>query len=338
MSHVIALDAMGGDKAPLCVLEGAVRALKTHPGIRFLIYGQQDVVLPLIKASKPLIESSEFIHADDVVSADTKAVTALRSLKHSSMRLAIEAVATGKAQAVVSAGNTAAYVALSKMILKMIEGIDRPALPAILPSPHSSTILLDAGANLQCDADILTQFAVMGECFAQVLLGKTQPSVGILNVGSEDSKGHPVLQETAQMLRELSEFNFQGFVEGSDVPLGKTDVVVTDGFSGNLVLKAIEGTAHLVVTTLKKALSASPRGRLGYLMAQPAFKTFKKLMDPRLHNGTLFLGLKGLAVKSHGGMDGIGFANAVLVAVKMIDQKLIEKIMDRQGKRPLEND
>lgn len=331
MSRIcLALDAMGGDNSPHAVLAGAELALQHNPYLYFHIFGHQDQVLPLWKTTQRLSSVSQIHHTDEVIPPALKPTQALRSLKHSSMRLAIESVASGEAQAVISGGNTGAYVALSKMLLKMITHIDRPVLPALIPSIKGTTVLLDVGANLHCDAENLVQFAIMGECFARILLQKEAPSIGLLNVGSEESKGHLALHEAAQMLRQIPGLNFYGFIEGSDITLGTVDVVVTDGFSGNLVLKAIEGTAQFFARLLRDTLSSSVRGQLGYKIATPAFTKIKEQIDPRHHNGTLFLGLKGLAVKSHGGTDAVGFANAIHVAVRMVQRELVLSIEERQ--------
>jgi len=331
MSRIcLALDAMGGDNSPHAVLAGAELALQHNPHLYFHVFGHQEQVLPLWQATQRLSGASQFHHTDEVIPPNLKPTQALRSLKHSSMRLAIESVASGKSQAVISGGNTGAYVALSRMLLKMITHIDRPVLPALIPSIKGTTVLLDVGANLHCDAENLVQFAIMGECFARILLQKEAPSIGLLNIGSEESKGHSALHEAAQMLRQIPGLNFCGFIEGSDITLGTVDVVVTDGFSGNLVLKAMEGTAQFFARLLRDTLSSSIRGQLGYKIAAPAFTKIKEQIDPRHHNGTLFLGLKGLAVKSHGGTDAVGFANAIHVAVRMVQKGLVLSIEERQ--------
>lgn len=324
---------MGGDYAPHSVLDGAELALQKDPGLFFLIFGRQDQLDPLLKEKKQLVQASSIYHTDEVIEASLKPTQALRGFKRSSMRLAIEAVASGQAHAVVSAGNTGAYVALAKMLLKMISGIDRPALPALIPSMTGTTVLLDVGANLICDVENLIQFSLMGECFARTLLQKTAPSIGLLNIGSEESKGHAVLHETAQQLKEMPSLNFRGFIEGSDIARGTVDVVITDGFSGNLVLKAIEGTAHFFNKLLRSSLSQSIRGKVGYKIASPAFEAVKNHIDPRLHNGTLLLGLRGLAVKSHGGMDAVGLSNAIQVASHMVQKNLVQTIEKRQLER-----
>jgi glycerol-3-phosphate acyltransferase PlsX len=245
------------------------------------------------------------------------------------MGMAVDAVAKGEACAVVSAGNTGAYMALSKIILKTLNGADRPAIPAILPTVQGRCVVLDVGANIDCTPEILLQFALMGEAFASYLFKIDKPSVGLLNVGSEELKGNAVVQSAYQLLKQIPDLNFHGFVEGDHISAGKTQVIVTDGFSGNIALKTIEGTAHLIRHFLKESLEGSFLGKLGYLIARGAFKRLQKRMDPRLYNGALFLGVQGIAVKSHGGTDAVGFANAIHVAVHMAQQEFIRHVEDR---------
>ena len=245
------------------------------------------------------------------------------------MGMAVDAVAKGQASAVISAGNTGAYMALSKILLKTLDGIDRPAIPAILPTIKGKTVVLDLGANIDCTPENLVQFALMGEAFARQLLDIEHPSVGLLNVGSEELKGNATVQAAAQLLKNFPDLNFQGFVEGDDITSGKTDVVVTDGFSGNIALKSIEGAARLIRHFLKESLSGSLRGKLGYIIAKPAFQQVQVKSDPRMYNGAVFLGLKGIAVKSHGGTDFVGFANAIGVAISMIQHNFIKNVEER---------
>jgi phosphate acyltransferase len=314
---VLALDAMGGDSAPHLVIEGAIKVLSDGSDFAFLLFGNQQAIHPLLDAYPHYRHAFELVHTDEAISNDMKTAAAVRRLQNSSMRLAINAVAKGQAAAVVSAGNTGAYMALSKLILKAFDGIDRPAIATSLPTLTGRTLVMDLGANIECSAKNLVQFAIMGHVFGQRLLGKQTPSIGLLNVGSEDSKGNSVVQEAAQSLRELTQLNYHGFVEGDDITTGTTDVVITDGFTGNIALKAIEGTAKLIKKILQDCLGQSWRGKLGYMMAKPVFAELQNRMDPRLYNGALFLGLKGIAVKSHGGTDSTGFANAIRVAASL---------------------
>lgn len=317
MTFVLSLDAMGGDSAPQVVVAGAVKALKDGVNCSFLLFGDERQVVTLLSKYPQYKQFFKIIHTDEVITNDMKVVAAIRTLPGSSMRLAIQAVANGEAAAVVSAGNTGAYMALSKLLLKTFDGIDRPALATTIPTLKSPSLVMDFGANIDCRPEHLVQFAIMGHVFGQRILKKARPSIGLLNVGAEDVKGNTVVQDAAQMLKEMSNINFYGFVEGDDITAGTTDIVVTDGFTGNVALKTMEGTARLIQKMLEDSLRGSLLGKLGYLIAKPAFNQLKKRMDPRLYNGALFLGLKGIAVKSHGGMDAVGYANAIQVAASL---------------------
>jgi len=317
VTFVLSLDAMGGDFAPRIVIEGAVKALIDGSDFSYLVFGNKQQVVPLISEYPQYRDAFRFIHTDEVITNDMKAATAIRTLKESSMRLAIEAVAKGDATAVISAGNTGAYMALSKLLLKTFKGINRPAIATSIPTLTGRTIAMDLGANVECSSENLVQFAIMGHVFGQRLLGKKKPSIGFLNIGAEDMKGSVVVQEAAQVLRAMPHLNFHGFVEGDDLTAGATDIVVTDGFTGNVALKTMEGTAKLIQNMLEESLKQSWRGKLGYMIAKPAFQHLKNRIDPRLYNGALFLGLQGIAVKSHGGTDAVGFANAIRVAASL---------------------
>lgn len=334
MSLVLALDAMSGDRGTSMVIEGISIALRSFSGKNikpphFLLFGDTVEITAHLNAFPEIKPHVTIRHADQVVSSSMKPSSAVRSARRSSMGLAIDSVASGEANAVLSAGNTGAYMALSKIILKAFKGINRPAIPAILPTVKGKTVVLDLGANIDCTAENLVQFALMGEVFARQLLHLPHPSVGLLNVGSEELKGNAIVQEAAQQLRLLPGINFKGFVEGDDIAAGTTDVVVTDGFSGNIALKSIEGAARLIRHFLTEALSSSWRGKLGYLIAKPAFKQIQRRSDPRHYNGAVFLGLKGIAVKSHGGTDAVGFANAIEVATDMASHNFIQEIQER---------
>ena len=267
-------------------------------------------------------------HAQDVVSSSDKPAQALRQRRGSSMWLAIKSVKDEEASGVVSAGNTGALMAMAKLALRMLPGIDRPAMATLLPTERRESVVLDLGANVECSADHLVQFAVMGSVFARILLGLDSPSVGLLNIGSEDQKGTEGLRQASSILgaAHSSMFSFHGFVEGDDIGAGTVDVVVTDGFTGNVALKTAEGTAHLYTAFLKEAFQSNIFARLGYMLARGALLRLKHKVDPRRYNGALFLGLGGVCVKSHGGTDGIGFANAIGVAVESITNSLNEKI------------
>ena len=245
----------------------------------------------------------------------------LRQGRNTSMRLAIDAVKDGRASAAVSAGNTGALMALAKFVLKTLPGIERPAIASLMPTRRSETVVLDLGANTECDADNLVQFAVMGEVFARAVLGIAKPTVGLLNIGTEDVKGNDTLREAAAALRSSPlAIEFRGFVEGTDLASGKVDVVVTDGFTGNVALKAAEGAVGLYAQFLREAFKSSLLSKLGYLLAKPALELLRQRLDPRRYNGAMFLGLNGIVVKSHGGTDAVGFANAIGVAADLVGQ------------------
>jgi glycerol-3-phosphate acyltransferase PlsX len=323
---------MGGDHAPASVVEGARIAAERYPSLSYIFYGKQPLLEPLIAAGKGLESRSRIHHTDMVVSSDDKPSAALRQGKESSMRLAIDAVRDGAAQGVVSAGNTGALMAMAKIALRMLPGISRPAIATLMPTLRGESVMLDLGANVECDAQELYQFAVMGEAFAKVLMGLPNPSIGLLNVGSEEMKGHEEIKNAHQLLRECSRtMNYKGFIEGNDIPMGAVDVVVTDGFTGNIALKMAEGVFKLVAESMKSAILQSTRNKIGYAICKPAFATVKERLDPRNHNGAMFIGLNGVAVKSHGSADAISFANAICVAYELINQKINERITEELG-------
>lgn len=326
---IIAIDAMGGDRAPDMVLKGANIALQRFPQVEFRFYGIESAIRPLLGRLPKLARRATIHHTDDVVTGDAKPSIALRTGRRSSMRLAIDAVAEGEAHCVVSAGNTGALMAMAKFALKMLPGIDRPAMASFFPTQRGESVMLDLGANIECDADNLVQFALMGDVFARTVLGLIQPSVGLLNVGAEDLKGNDAVRGAAARLRGAgSPIRFHGFIEGNDIAAGTVDVIVTDGFTGNVALKTAEGTARLYSDFLRAAFRHSLSARIGYLFAAPALRKLRERLDPRRYNGAVFLGLQGIAVKSHGGADALGFANAVGVAVDMKLNGFLEKISD----------
>src|SRR5579883_2940594 len=295
---------MGGDRAPDMVLRGANIALQRFPHIEFVLYGVESRIRPLLMKLPKLDERSKVHHTDDVVTGDAKPSVALRTARRSSMRLAIDAVADGEADSVVSAGNTGALMAMAKFALKMLPGIDRPAMASFFPTQRGESVLLDLGANIECDADNLVQFALMGDVFARTVLGLLAPTVGLLNVGSEDMKGHEEVRTAAARLRSAgSPIRFHGFIEGDDIAAGTVDVIVTDGFTGNVALKTAEGTARLFSEFMRAAFRHSLLARIGYLFAADALKKMRERMDPRRYNGAMLLGLNGIVVKSHGGAD-----------------------------------
>lgn len=318
---VIALDAMGGDHAPQSVVAGAALALERSNHLSFIMVGDERRVMPLLDHYPALRARTEFRHTPDVVTSDMKPSLALRQGRQSSMRKAIDAVADGSAQAVVSSGNTGALMATAKFVLKTLPGIDRPAIAGLLPTQKGESVMLDLGANLECDAENLVQFALMGSVFCSTVLGHTSPTIGLLNIGTEELKGHDEVRTAASILRERPiAGRFYGFVEGNDIAAGTVDVIVTDGFSGNIALKSIEGTAKLIAHFLRESFSLSPLSKIGYLLAKGAMAKLKLRMDPRRYNGAMFLGLQGICVKSHGGTDHEGFANAIGVAANLVER------------------
>ena len=326
-SLVIAIDAMGGDNAPDSVIAGVKSAEQKHSDVRFLIFGDEAKVRPFMDKYRPDPNRYEFIHTPDYVASDEKPSAAVRSGRNSSLWLAIDAVKKGKASAVVSSGNTGALMAFSKLILGTMPGIHRPAIVTILPTRKSECVVLDLGANAECNARNLVEFAIMGEAYCRAVLKREYPTIGLLNIGSEDIKGRDEIRQAAQILRDspLSD-EFKGFVESDDIALGAVDVFVTDGFTGNIALKAIEGTARLMVNLLKDVSARSIMSKLGFLLALPSLKRLKKKMDPGRYNGAMLVGLKGISIKSHGGADAFGFANAVNVAIDTVRNDLVGNI------------
>ncbi len=324
----IALDAMGGDNAPEIVLQGADIAKRRFPDVRFMLYGDEAKITPLLDRMATLGDAVTVHHTDEAVSNEVKPSVALRQGRKSSMQLAINAVRSGEAEGVVSAGNTGALMAMAKVSLKTLPGIDRPAIAAVFPSERGESVMLDLGANVECDADNLFQFGVMGGVFARTVLGLLKPSVGLLNVGSEEMKGNDAVRLAATYLRESRlPVQYHGFVEGDDIARGTVDVIVTDGFTGNVALKTIEGTVRLYSNFLRKAFRSSAVSRFSYLLARRSINKLRARVDPRRYNGAMFLGLNGIVVKSHGGTDAFGFANAIGVAVDMSANGFNEKII-----------
>lgn len=326
-SLVISVDAMGGDSAPTMVVEGIERALERHGNARFLLFGRALELAPLLRRCRRVGAAADVCDTEDVVGPGEKPSAALRTGRNSSMRRAIDAVATGAAHAVVSAGNTGALMAMAKFVLKTLPGVDRPAIATVFPTLRGRSVILDLGANVECGAENLVQFAVMGEVFARKVLALEKPSVGILNVGEEDLKGNDAVKKAAATLQESPlSISFRGFVEGDDIAAGSVDVFVTDGFTGNVALKTAEGTARLYTHFLRRALFSTPRARLGAWLASPALRKMRNQVDPRQHDGAMFLGLNGVCVKSHGGTDAVGFASAIRVAIELIKDGVIEGI------------
>lgn len=323
---IIALDAMGGDSAPTMVVEGMRVAHIRYPDARFILFGDQALLNPLLGPAASAY--CEVRHTDKVVSSDDKPSQALRKGVRTSMRLAIDAVRTGEASGVVSAGNTGALMAMSKFSLRTLPGIYRPAIASNIPTLRGESVMLDLGANIQCDEQTLVQFAVMGADFARTVLGRARPLVGLLNVGEEELKGNDTVRAAHEILRQMNgaSFDYHGFVEGNDITQGTVDVIVTDGFTGNVALKTAEGTARLIGEFMRSAFRSSWMSRLGYLLARRGMTALRQRMDMSNYNGGVFLGLNGIAVKSHGGADANGFASAIGIAIDMVRDDMIGKI------------
>ena len=328
----LSLDAMGGDNAPQIIVDGAAQTKIRHPYVKFSFFGNKIKLLPLISSSEVLKES-EIVHTDEFIDANEKPSIAVRKGRNSSMGMAIQSVKSGKADAIVSAGNTGALMAMAKLFLRPIEGINRPAIAAYFPTITGESCMLDLGANIDCDAKNLVQFAFMGQAFANIVMGVDNPSISLLNIGEEEQKGLDYIKEASQILSDLkSQINYAGFIEGDKIAQGISDVIIADGFSGNVSLKTAEGTALLVTSYLKKALSSSLSSKIGYLFAKKAINNFRLQMDPRKYNGAVFLGLNAVAVKSHGGTDAFGFANAICVAVDMVKYNFIHDLKNKISK------
>jgi phosphate acyltransferase len=333
---VVALDAMGGDYAPLSVIEGAQTALinqkKTDPNIliEYLIFGNKEVLGPIINKYPELKAASIINHAENKIASDDKPSYAMRNSKNTSMGMAITSVKQQQAHAVVSSGNTGALMAIAKLALRTLPGIDRPAIIGLLPTATHKVVALDLGANAECEPSNLVQFAIMGDAFAKVILGKSKPSIGLLNIGSEEIKGNETIKTAAQILHDQDCLNFTGYVEADDITRGVVDVVVADGFSGNIAIKMAEGTAYLCKTLMQNAFKSNFISKIGYLLAKTALKSTFKRIDGRYYNGAMLVGLNGVVVKSHGGADSIAFANAIGVAVELsandINKKIIQEI------------
>jgi glycerol-3-phosphate acyltransferase PlsX len=329
-AHVrIALDAMGGDHGPSVVIPGAALSLERHPNIEFLLFGDEQLVKPLLTSYPKLEAKSRVIHTTVAISMSDKPSQALRYGRwKSSMWLTLDAVKKHEADVAVSAGNTGALMAMSRFNLKMLEGIERPAIAGLWPTLKGESIILDLGASIGADAHHLVNLAVMGAAMARVLFDIDKPTVGLLNVGVEEVKGLEEIREAGAILRQRAsaELDYIGFVEGDDIGKGTSDVIVTEGFAGNIALKAAEGTARQLMTFLREAIGRTWQAKLGYLLARGAFRAVRDKMDPSKSNGGVFLGLNGIVIKSHGGTNVEGFASAVDIGYDMVRYDLLEKI------------
>lgn len=323
---IIAIDAMGGDQGPEPLVRGAALALKGETPFQPVFFGNETAINKII-AVEPDLANAKVVHTDNAVSMTDKPSHVIRRGRDTSMWSAIEAVANREADAIVSSGNTGALMAVSRLQLKMIAGVDRPAVTALWPSPKGKVVVLDVGANVEADEDQLVSFAIMGEAFFRALTGKAKPTVGLLNVGAEELKGNDLIRNAARVLREADpDMAFEGFVEGNDISRGTVDVVVTDGFSGNIALKSAEGAARLVGSFMKEALTSSWRSKLGALLMTPALNKLRKQIDPSSANGGVFLGVNGIVVKSHGSSDANGVSSAVSMAASLADKAFRDEV------------
>ncbi|RFC65582.1 MULTISPECIES: phosphate acyltransferase PlsX [Mesorhizobium] len=325
----ISIDAMGGDHGPQTILPALAQVAERRGDVRFLIYGREEAIRPVLEKHPRIAAVSQVFHCDVMVKMDDKPSAALRHGRwKSSMWKAIEAVKTGEADACVSAGNTGALMAMSKFCLRTMANIERPAIACIWPTLRSESVVLDVGATIGADAQQLTDFAILGAAMARALFEIERPTVGLLNIGVEEVKGQEEVKDAGRMLKasNLASLDYIGFVEGDDIGKGTSDVVVTEGFAGNIALKTAEGTAKQMASYLRSAMSRTLMSRIGYVLAKGAFDFLREKMDPRRSNGGVFLGLNGIVVKSHGGTDAEGFAAAIEVAYDMVRNRLLDRI------------
>jgi glycerol-3-phosphate acyltransferase PlsX len=336
--YTIAVDTMGGDGAPAVVIAGIdmVCDYLAESRIDLLLFGRAADLAPLLAKYPRVGGLSRVMQADEVVAPDDKPSRVIRSGRRTSMWMAIEAVRAGRADAVVSAGNTGCLMGISKLLISMIEGVRRPAITTRIPNGKDGfTVMLDLGANAECDEHNIFEFSVMGSLYAKIIMGMERPSVGILNIGSEAGKGLDNLNKAVDIIernKDIVSFDYSGFVEGDDIFKGKVDVIVSDGFSGNIALKTLEGTVKFMISEVKGLFKNSFWAMLGYLFMLRGLRRFKKRMDPRNYNGAVFLGLDGIVVKSHGGTDAVGFASAMKYAVRLVSRDFAAKVREEMEK------
>ena len=327
----IAIDAMGGDEGLSVMLDGVARARRENGGLRFILVGDEAKIRDALDTHPNLAAASEIRHAPEIIAGTDKPSQAIRRAKTTSMGLAIEAVKAGEAHAMVSSGNTGALMAMAKLALRTMKGIDRPALAALLPTlGDNDLVMLDLGANTECDTQNLVQFAVMGAAYSRTVVGLEAPRVRLLNIGVEELKGTDEVKEAAALLRaaDYLAMRFDGFIEADRLGRGEADVIVSDGFTGNIALKSVEGTARFITDLLRRAFTSSLRSKAGFVLSRPAFHMLKTHLDPNNHNGAVFLGLNGIVVKSHGGADAGGVANAIGVAAKLVRDDITRRIAE----------
>ena len=326
----IAVDAMGGDGSPKKVIDGIVHNHKINKDNFFKIFGNKNEIIKHLN-NKINQKFFEIVHTEDIVKSTDSPLEAAKRGKKTSMWLSVESVKSKETDIVISAGNTGALLVISKLNLKMIESIDKPALSALWPNKKGMSVVLDLGANIECNSKNLVDFSLMGASLYKSLYPNENPNVALLNIGSEELKGNEIIKETYQILNEkkINNFNFSGYIEGNELMDGEVNVIVSDGFTGNVALKTAEGTANFITNELKKALNGSLIGKISSLLNISNLKKFKKRLDPRLYNGAIFIGLDSPVVKSHGGTDFIGFSNSLNVCNKIIRGDLINKIKEK---------
>ena len=323
----IAVDAMGGDNSPEKIIKGLIHHHKNNPNVFYKIFGNKDKIIPLINDKINRINYA-VVNTLNKVSSEDSPLEAAKRGKDTSMWLAIESVKKKESDIVISAGNTGALLVIAKLNLKMIESIDKPALSALWPNKNGMSVVLDLGANIECSSKNLLDFSIMGSSLYTSLFPNKHPNVALLNIGSEELKGNEIIKETYQLLneRKSNNYNFTGYIEGDKLMDGDVNVIVSDGFTGNVALKTAEGTANFITSELKKAMTGSLLGKISSLLNISNFKKFKKRLDPRLYNGAIFIGLDSPVVKSHGGTDAFGFSNAIGVAVSLIENSYVSEI------------
>ena len=324
----VAVDAMGGDNAPQKIIDGIELHHKKSKNIFYRLFGDKNIINPVIEKKSIDKNFFEIIHTDEKIKGEDSAFAAAKRGKNTSMWLAIESVKNKSSDIIISAGNTGALLVIAKLNLKMIENIDKPALSGLWPSKKGMSVVLDLGANIECSDKNLIDFSIMGSSLFNSLFPEEKAKVALLNIGSEEVKGNEVIKETYKKLNQISNenFEFKGFIEGNSLMNGDVNVVVADGFTGNVALKTAEGTANFISSELKSALKSSVFGIIGSFISMNSLIKFKKKLDPRLYNGAILLGLDSPVIKSHGGTDYIGFANSLSVCEKIVKNKLIDKI------------
>ena len=327
---IIAVDAMGGDDSPKKIIEGISLHSKSSKDVSYKIFGDKNLINPIMLKNKLSGEKFNIVHTDKIVEGEDSALKAAKRGKDTSLWLAIESLKKNEAHAIVSAGNTGALFLISKLNLRMIENIDKPALSAVWPSKNGMNVVLDLGANIECSSKNLIDFSIMGSALLKALFPNERPNVALLNIGSEELKGNAMIKDTYQLLSEKKYelFNFKGYIEGNYIMEGNVNVIVADGFTGNIALKTAEGTSNFIIGELKKALTSSILGKISSFINFNNLKNFKNKLDPRLYNGAILLGLDKPVIKSHGSTDSVGFANSLKVCEKTIRGNLIDQIKE----------